>query len=420
MELSKVDFLFLLIGTNPLPNLISAFTSIKSGTTIYLCYTRDNNGLSDTESIAKELKRLLEEKQEKSNTIKGLNIILVVINKSNINEVKVEFRNHLENIQSNVESKNVIELNYTGGTKVMSAGAYHAFKEFAKLDNKCENFKFVTSYIDGEKEEICYEVIEKEKEKYWIENLSKIDSIFEIKIDDIISLHERHIKNNYKVVPFDAELGEKIFNLFIGCDNEEYLNHIKWLENVELECRNKAKDKDWNVLNYYDKNNINIMDGLKEKVNSSSNKEMELYKKILKGTWLEEYCFKILLELREEGYIDNVVNSVNGEKKDEFEIDLIAYRNYKLFCISLSSVDDKEQELAKHKLFEIKERARQLGGSDAGVCLITLNRDSKILEEEIKNVWDRDVNRNVLIIGVDKFENIKEEMKEWIRRRADE
>ncbi len=52
LEAYQTDYLFLLVGMNPLPNYIAALLLVRDGGTIYLFHSRGNQG---TEKIASRL-----------------------------------------------------------------------------------------------------------------------------------------------------------------------------------------------------------------------------------------------------------------------------------------------------------------------------------------------------------------------------
>lgn len=424
----KADYLFLLIGTNPLPNLISAFTRVKNGGDIYLCCTSGYKGESETKDIAEKIQKIIDKKQI-SNPL-GIKTNILVLDKSRIENIVAAIDSKLSQLKRFKDKKAVIELNYTGGTKAMSAGAYFSFKKFIQDAENIKYFDVFMTYIDGEREEIIYEIFKNREMEYKKESLKKLVAAFPIKISDIASIHKNEIMSDYgdySVEPFDYKLSEKFFNLFIDCDDSQYENNIKYSSYIyDEKCKpyngKKVKyiERDWPEINRidFDKiNDFNIFPDIKtlEDFFDTEKKEKRLqYIEHLGGKWLEDYCLKILLEFKHEGLISDAAKSIKSNDSRKFEIDIVAYRNFKLFGISATTIETLDE--ARPKLYEIKERARQIGGLEAGICFVSLLRYSKDLEREIKNAWNDEINKNILVIGTDRFRNIKEYLRSWIVR----
>lgn len=422
--MEKSDMLYLIIGRNPLPNLIAASTRVKVGGKITCIITGGEDG---TESIYTNLKKVIEKKNM------NINFDCITVSTSDWKNDQERLRKEFE---KSVNDREVFELNFTGGTKVMSSSACYIFKEV------CEGKSAdgILSYIDGEKETIFYESTLKSEWNYKHEDLKKLDETFHITLNDIVNVHmgDEHIEHNEK--PYDELLGEKIFNYFVDCDSDKWEKGIDFLQQFYSDdykkLVNKVKNKN---ANKRDTKAIEIINKMKEN-GTAFNKRLNIFedvsdiddlaiknKKIdfrfieaIRGKWFEDYIFKIMLELKDENVIEDVVNSFKLFKKNEksqeieshCEIDLVAYRKYRLFSISITS-EEKECD-AKKKLYEIKLRGRQLGGEENKIVFISLCPQSKPLADECRNVWDGDELKNILIIGVDKFKNIKNELKDFI------
>jgi len=94
-------------------------------------------------------------------------------------------------------------------------------------------------------------------------------------------------------------------------------------------------------------------------------------------------------------------------------VDLAAYRKYKLYAISVTSMEKPEE--AKGKLYEIKQRAKNLAGDEAGICFISLCWETDDLEREYRNIWDRENLKNSLILGAQDFHLLKDKLREWLK-----
>lgn len=421
-EVEKSDYLVSLVGTSPMPNLIGTFTRIKNDGKIFLVYT------NATREIAEKLKRIIEEKCEETN--RNIEVLLNKINAfDDPTYVDKELRREFGNIFNRFikeSNKEQIELNFTGGTKVMSALSYGIFCE------KCREFKAngVLTYLDGEKRQmICKSTNSKHSKVY---EYSKENETLPIKIEDIANIHLDKDKkfncDSYEASDFAKELYE-----YIKKNNEDRKSIINFLEDFYLIGQKGLKGEQFkdevNKLLSTSLCKINNFQNSEQIINSYSllfNKKMtqkNLYKHInekLKGFWLEEITLHIL---RNASYVDGVAS--NGkvkmevkEKNDEgsngsiLEVDILILNDHKLFVLSISTADNLE--LNKKKLYEVKERASSLGGSEVGIGLLTFYDNGKELENVIKEIWENDNNKTVRVFDWYDLPNLEEKFKSWI------
>ncbi|MFX0548663.1 hypothetical protein ACOAKC_04940 [Hathewaya histolytica] len=416
--MEKSDMLFLIIGTNPMPNLISAIARVKYGAKIICIYTQGTKEIY--ENFKDKVKKIYSENQKEEDINFSYDIEVDKSNSKEINEkLEEKFSAHIGQLLNNVSANDaLVELNFTGGTKVMSSVAYKVFKNVCKE----KNINGILSYIDGEKETIYYEKVYKEEVKS--ENLVDLKDNVRLSGLDIVELHNENNGQFFqfqyeKTGPYDEYLGEKIFSLFKDNDMVMREKGISLLEEIyNLGRKYVSKMKKGNFQCFAEKVNKvlssseNPFEDIKvlEDFAIKHNKKLELdLIESLSGFWFEDYVFKLLLELKEEGVIEYAVNSLSRE----YEIDLIAYRRYKMFCISVTSIDTIKE--AKSKLYEIKLRANQLGGEETGICYINLCKDSKEFESIYRDIWDNEEPKNTLIICQDRFKDMKDRLRAWIK-----
>ena len=127
----KVLNLFLLIGTNPLPNFIAARQLLVDNGTVYLVYT------DDTKSWKDRIRDRLS-----SRKIKIVEIYLK--SESDSSDIYQKIYDKITSIQS----EESVGLNYTGGTKAMAVHSYRAI-----YDKRQHNNAFY-SYLDSRKLQI--------------------------------------------------------------------------------------------------------------------------------------------------------------------------------------------------------------------------------------------------------------------------
>ncbi len=408
----KADILFLIMGGNPFPNLISATTRIKKGGRIVCICTEDTEG-----HPYNRFRRLVKEKMNNNITVEKL-----LINKLNRRSIEEKIQEKLNNLLHMEDKINLLELNYTGGIKLISITAYHVIKNY-NYGKYNKNPNISLTYIDPERELLYFEFSKGTNKKYISDcvSLSQLDSNFDLNIKDIISVYS-NIDNMEEIneegaMPKAKELANKLGNLFCGVDKKQYDERVKFIkENTATGSWTNDKKQfvnnlsqaflDYNIFSNNDE--INLLLG--------SNDE-EIFGYFAGTKWLEEYILNILIELKEEGIIEDVQHSIKKIRSDEeqgvFEVDLVAYRKYKLFAISITFFSTQEE--AKGKLYEIKQRAKNLAGDEAGICYINLCWETDELKEKYSNIWDDETLENTLILGAQDFSNLKNELREWLK-----
>lgn len=425
--IEKNDYLVMLIGSSPMPNLISAFTRIKENGKIFMIYT------NETEKIAKQLKELIEEKAKE----KSLNILVElsygrIYEEYNLEKVSQSIKNILNKIALEYKNENLedksIELNFTGGTKIMASVSYREFKEIFNNEEKA-----YLTYLDSEESEFVIYDISKNKTKKL--PYSKENETIDLSIDDIITMHFEASGNELKNEQFKdikiSKVNEYIFETLIENydKKEEFIKLMEEIYKFNLSNKKKASKikENINIINEYMENSsfkIKNIDNYSSFVNIYAEefkclKEKDLYKLIVEdinGKWLEKVLLKKLHKLKEEGYIDDVRISEERKGKDAiFEIDLIVLKNENLYCFSVTTVDNYSE--ANMKLHEVNYRAKSIGGDGVKISFISFYDNGKELEEKIKNIWDDEesLNNKYLIITLENFNKIDELIKEWLR-----
>lgn len=101
-----------------------------------------------------------------------------------------------------------------------------------------------------------------------------------------------------------------------------------------------------------------------------------------------------------------------------FEFDVIALRGYQLFAISCANADRKDQ--LKLKLFEAFVRARQMGGDEARVAVVCRapahdhQRTPGMIEQEIRNEWDRE--GKIRVFGEEHLSALPDHLTDWLTK----
>lgn len=407
----KADALFLIMGGNPFPNLISVATRIKKGGKIVCVCTKE------TEShLYSRFRRLVRDKMDGNIGIEKL-----VINESNRKRIEEEIQRKLKTLLSMEDEINLLELNYTGGTKLISTVAYHVIKNYDYSEYN-KNLNISLTYIDSERELLYFECSKGANKNYISDHvsLSQLDSNFDLNIKDIISaygnINSMEDFDKKETIPKAKELANKLGNLFCDIGKKQYDERIKFIKentatkswaNDKKQFRNNLSRAfiDCNIFSNDDEANLLL-----------GSDDVKIFEYFAGTKWLEEYILNIFIELKEEGIVEDVLSSVEKTEVDEeqgvFEVDLVAYRKYKLFAISVTSFSTQEE--AKGKLYEIRQRAKNLAGDEAGICYINLCWETDELKREYRNIWDDETLENTLILGAQDFSNLKNKLSEWL------
>lgn len=407
----KSDILITLIGTSPMPNLISLTTRLKKGGCAYLIFSKE------TEYICEKL-------EKKCNT----NDITVKLEKINdVYNPKLVYENisdiFIKISKEDIKDK-VIELNFIGGTKVMSSISYAQFIKYFRKKAK----SVLTTYLDGEKSQMIIRDINKNKD--YINKFNSKDGIFSISIEDIGELHTRPEKNFDSKNFEDANICSVNYyfyeSLFRNLDNKEnVVNLLNKLQELKINKKLKKSTIE-EVKEVYDnaiKKIYTTSDEIANFENVYQNYQGGKFSTIaddLTGTWFEYGLFRYLNQLKKQGYIDDVVNSLKRKDKSdksELEIDLIVLKNYEVYVISVTT--DATEELSKHKLYEVKLRAEQFAGTEVNIGFICFAENRALLESKIKDIWDKE-NKKYFLCTWNELNTLEKDLKIWICSGGDE
>lgn len=299
----------------------------------------------------------------------------ILVNLEEHNRNLSEIKNRIVKVLNSFVSVNSIHLNYTGGTKSMSLGAYIAVEEYIK-GLTVETFYSDISFND-------YKLFLKRGDVY-PEKGSIQDSI-QVDLKEFFILH--HLQSSaFKVehsefyqkewVPF---LIDKIENdqeaFFDNLWDKKDIKYLSWQESIE---------------------------GMVD-TNTVSNKKLLKLQKFIKGNWLEEYLFDVLNELKEKK-IDFVYwNVENTSQKDaKFEVDVVLIKGYQLYVFSCTTTTN-QKHILKSKAFEALKRAEDMGGIRAIPVFVSMATDEllkKIAADDMRTFQGRS---EIKLIGIEEL-----------------
>jgi hypothetical protein len=143
-------------------------------------------------------------------------------------------------------------------------------------------------------------------------------------------------------------------------------------------------------------------------------KEIKHFCRYLDGLWLEHHVLQQVKSILDSNSIKDY--GLNFEiplqgTKDGFQFDVAFTRGYQLFAISISTTADRK--LCKNKLFEAYLRARQMGGDEARVALISCTDEPDTLKAEIAVSLDE---KKIAVFGRDDLMDLQSKIEEWIKQ----
>jgi hypothetical protein len=422
-EKYQVDHLFLLVGTNPLPNYVAARLLIKDSqqSQIFLVFS------DDTSEPRKALEEVLIEHGYK-------NFMDVKVDESN----PINIRNQIEKYAKDL--KGVVGLNYTGGTKVMAVHAYEMLHELSKPKPDGCNLKVQYSYLDARTLSLNIK-----------EQTSYLDSVpvgetVQITIEDVLKLHGRNSKfKNDSLWPqtatilaelhADAHL-HKSWQKWIG---KIFFKEPEWpVEIVSEEWKpwiidnfvhTEYKRRQWKTktqlketLLDFPKELVHVGETLLREIGLTnptnlyqimqhgSFKRSDDVGKWFEGTWLESYALLQVQHLRDKKKysIGDIARDIQSTAGQQVQLDVTFLRGYQLFALSCTASSDKDR--CKPRLLEAVVRAEQLGGAEARVGLISCYDNPNILQNEVSDL----LGSKVRVFGRQHLRDLGNYLAEWI------
>ncbi len=412
----KVDHLFLLIGENPLPNYVAVNLLLKQDGIAYLVHT------TDTLDEANRLKNIL---RSELNGFKAIELRLLNDFESDAYYIQKEIREKLNGIKSGT-----IGLNYTGGTKAMSAHAYRTlFYEETKDKTYRQRKDIIFSYLDPRRLEMCIDREDNERIRIKI----KPDTL-SVKLVKLFQLHGLELKSTPTQKVQSLELAEELARVF--ADEDKNKLWFDWYYQVFCEAARKKKGNSWGkwksktdlaglsipvntllseIVSIWREQNFLNSDNqfsLATVKSTGAFTEIEDFCEWLDGLWLEHYVLQQVEYIAKRQSIQdyglNFKIPLTGTKHG-FEFDVAFTRGYQLFAISCTTAS--KRDLCKLKLFEAYLRAKQMGGDEARVALICCSNEPDSLKSE---VVDTLFSKKIAVWGREHLTNLAEEIEKWI------
>lgn len=410
----KVDYLFLLIGENPLPNYVAAKLLLKPKGILYLVHTGD-----EKTGTYKQARRLQDVLSKESSNFQSIELISLGEYDSDAFHIQDIIRQYFPN-------NGQVGLNYTGGTKAMAVHAYRAV--FNKYSNNA-----VFSYLNPRRLEMC---IDQENGDYIAIRVTP--ELLKVKLTTLFELHDLQTKPSSPTtqLPQLPHLATTLAQVFHEQNKLE--NWLSWYHNVFSHQAKKQKPNgqlgDWKSKTALSGLSVSCVNLLPEVVASfaqenildnNGNLSLELVQKLdlfselkyfckwLDGVWLEHYVLEQIKSIRKKSPIADYGLNFDVPllgTADGFQFDVAFIIGYQLFAISCSTTF--KRELCKTKLFEAYLRVQQMGGSEARVALVCCSSEPDSLMAELGTLLSYP---QVAVFGQNSFPTLATEIFQWIQ-----
>ena len=422
-----------LVGSNPLPGY-TAVMALKPQQILLL-------GTSKVESIINCLKTRLSQDFDLNDVLSN------TCNPADSNDI----RNKTECLLSQQPDKQVW-LFYTAGTKSMSVHGHEAWKEYVG-----EGHFHWAAYLSSDGPKLWFDKISASFPLYPNDRYAVPEPV----LNNIIHIHQIQACNaekpyrDFYLVERYSSWAEKIHDfIFSAQDGNRMPQYLALLPPTYIEkVPYNFKDHDLKTTgdiccllrdNFADdslhakfsfeewKTSLNIEEPARQTIDnigewlqnttkpSNAKKRQEWRINILKWMateWLETWVAR---HLADSNFFHEIHESLEYKIQSHHnanakaEVDVCGMRGHTPFVFSCT-VDDSSS-LGKHKLFEVRLRANQLGGEHARSAVVCLSNTPRNTEDELNQGWTG--YGIIKVFGLDDIRNsdtFKERVGDWIR-----
>jgi hypothetical protein len=403
----KSDHLFLLVGTNPLPNFVAATLMLKPQGQLYLVHS------DKTQKVAKRLARYWIDNHRQPQ--------FVWVDESDGASIRQQIDHELAQIEDDH-----VGLNYTGGTKMMAVHASQTIRSHQKPRRPV-----TLSYLDARSTKMY---IEHDNDKAFMTE----PLLYEVQpsIQEIVRLHAFEL---HAQIAVESQLPELATVLASAHQNPDAIEQWRrWCDEILREKTRTRNSREWDKENLLRDVSIplpadpslrdvadqmqttfRVQDGvlrLGEVAQRSGFAKVKHLCEWLDGKWLEHYVFHVISKVknqRPESRIHDTgmgIRPKNEPDSPEYDIDIGVMQGYRLYAISCTT--DADPGMCKLKLFEAYIRARNMAG-DEGMCRLGLHgRQTENLQRQVVRSWDAE--GKVRVFGRQDLPNLIDRMAEWL------
>ncbi len=418
------DHLFLLVGTNPLPNWVAARLLLREQGVLYLVHSETTKKVAERfGSFARDCGCQWEM------------TFVKVFEEHNAVSVYRTIQERMNGI-----SAGRVGLNYTGGTKVMAVHSYRAARDWEKQNNQSVIF----SYLDAADFLMRFE----STPDYPKGHQQTVGLDLPLTLEDILSLHETvNLKEPIKRDTRGSSISPQLVQLYRDRDGHGQKSWRGYCESMlkygrlHLPPRGK-RIGEWREETSLAGEKLNprpsdrsvetALNAVTEAFIPGGSSGMKTLQEVrnhhpefttvtevaawMDGFWLEEYALDQILSLQQEYQAAGEATKLHDcgrnlriNRPMNIEADVAVMRGYQLHLISCYS--GSENSRARLKLFEVFTHARNLGGEAARAALISCVSDPVYIKKQVGQLLGDD--RQVEVFGRDDLKDLKPKLKRW-------
>ncbi len=437
-NLPKTQHLFLLIGGNPLPNYVAASLLLADKGHLYLVHSkRDDKAMkSGTYEIALRLCEQLHKKFKQEN--KDFTHCYIAVDEADPEDVYRKVQEYAGKIPRSAS----VGLNYTGGTKVMAVHTHRVLHEKASS----AGWQPIFTYLDAESTSLVKEGrVNDPKDSIFIRqrvgpSIKTLTELYGEKLldnaptqaiylsDCADSLVQMLAKNLSLRDPWNKWVnGIREWKLKSPKKDPVTLEYQNWDDENILRTKQLAWPKDPRLAavcqllqsrlgtDEITKPKVDsqlILENARQRAGISSCSDLCDW---FDGFWLEHYVLNCIKNIAEQNLVPGLHDygrNLNTHEKlahNNFEMDVAAMVGYQLFAFSCTTTIDKNKN--QMKFFEAMVRARQLGGDEARVALVSLHPRPDDLRKRMQTAWR--IQSPIRVFGQTDLPNLTSELVEW-------
>ncbi len=383
----QTDILFLLVGSNPLPNYVAVRLLAKEQGTVVLLHSKS------TTDVARRLANELQAKRS------DLNFQYYTVSEADGPAIALQVENAARSFERSYPRKTV-GLNYTGGTKPMAAYSYRVLSQmfpgavFSYLDART-----LSMVIDPGGGPVQYVPAGRQ---------------IQMTLEQIAALHGYAIRNPRKT-PRHVAIAAGILEVHLTSDgmNQWHGWLESWKDDAKLPDRSQFPALTPAIQAFNQAcGGTATENGVAQALGFE---RLEQCRKYLVGGWLEDYVLGTLGRVDRELKLDDYAGELllSAPRRPEFDMDVAATVGYQLFAISCRATDKKGA--AKEHLMEVFVRASQLGGDEARFAAVTLCEDKNVrdLQNEVTESWD--AKGKIRVFGRSHIRDLSAHLLRWFR-----
>ena len=385
----KVDHLFLLVGTNPLPNYVAAQLLVRNRaqSQIWLVHSA---GVAHVKDTLTKVLTALGFKEPKS----------IQVEEARPENIRNQIHKHAK------DRPGVVGLHYTGGTKAMAVHAYVAMEALTRDDPHDPNRPVLR--------QVLYSYLDARTLSMVIEGTTLGTQVVHpihlpVTIEQVLTLHGHHtLKQPLVRTPVWPLVGKALAEIYANAEDVKC-----WREWCTRYIRDSKKLGAFvDAIELGKVTTVNFpFDALREAfqqeypdavfplsfaelaAKSSFGVANDDMAKWFDGVWLEHVVFQALHPLLAQGILTDLAMTVKPltnpkDKYSDFEIDVVGMRGHQMFALTVTSAE--KYDICKPKLLEALVRTEQLGGSEARVALVCCTNQPNPLYEHVSELFHQE------------------------------